>query len=424
MKNIYIMTLAAILCPVFLKAQSNFKPGYIVTLKGDTLQGAIDYREWSRTPKAINFRSTNLNHIALYTPANTLAFGIKGFEYYTRSILPISQDNILLSLLSTGVDTTRITDTVFLKTIHIGGNISLYSYHDDIKERFFIAEKNNQPTELIRHIYLDPQQSSQVVNVDSYKRQLQRLAAIYQPGNTTILEDINGANYTSKELEKIVSKINGSDGKSYPSTTDKEGVQFFGGIGIVSSTINYNGVSDNSTGPQTSSSKAISPKINLGVDLYLNKNIGRWILRTELFFTTDKVSLSYDGKATTPFTKTVKFNHYIATLNPQIVCNIYNTDRTRLYLDAGVAINLSLYQNKEANVTYFQPGNTTVTYPDTFPSVKSAFYTVTTKIGCIINSKFDIYAGYSPSTVLNTEVNSSITLTTYQVGINYRFGKM
>ncbi|HTD41168.1 MAG TPA: hypothetical protein VK671_11145, partial [Mucilaginibacter sp.] len=39
-------------------AQSNYKPGYVVDLKGDTLKGFIDYREWGSNPNAIDFKTT------------------------------------------------------------------------------------------------------------------------------------------------------------------------------------------------------------------------------------------------------------------------------------------------------------------------------------------------------------------------------
>jgi hypothetical protein len=45
MKFFYKVLLAVILLPAFSYAQSNYKPGYVVNLKGDTLRGFIDCRE-------------------------------------------------------------------------------------------------------------------------------------------------------------------------------------------------------------------------------------------------------------------------------------------------------------------------------------------------------------------------------------------
>jgi hypothetical protein len=46
------------LLPFFSLAQTNYKPGYVVTLKGDTLRGFIDYKEWIKNPKYISFKNT------------------------------------------------------------------------------------------------------------------------------------------------------------------------------------------------------------------------------------------------------------------------------------------------------------------------------------------------------------------------------
>jgi len=40
----------AVIAPAVLFAQSNFKSGYIVMPKGDTVKGYIDYREWDNNP--------------------------------------------------------------------------------------------------------------------------------------------------------------------------------------------------------------------------------------------------------------------------------------------------------------------------------------------------------------------------------------
>jgi len=38
-------------------AQSNYKPGYVVDLRNDTLKGFIDYKEWENNPKTFTFKS-------------------------------------------------------------------------------------------------------------------------------------------------------------------------------------------------------------------------------------------------------------------------------------------------------------------------------------------------------------------------------
>ncbi len=52
---------------MFLQAsfcQENYQPGYIVGLKGDTLHGFINYRNWERNPDKISFRKGAVLHPA------------------------------------------------------------------------------------------------------------------------------------------------------------------------------------------------------------------------------------------------------------------------------------------------------------------------------------------------------------------------
>jgi hypothetical protein len=93
MKHFNKLLFAIFLLPLFSNAQSNFRPGYVVTLKGDTLHGFIDYREWDRNPAEVNFKkSLDNSSTETITPKNSAAFSITGFEYYQRFILSVSQD--------------------------------------------------------------------------------------------------------------------------------------------------------------------------------------------------------------------------------------------------------------------------------------------------------------------------------------------
>ncbi|TSD63509.1 hypothetical protein FFF34_018125 [Inquilinus sp. KBS0705] len=83
---------AMLLLPLLSIAQSNFKPGYVVTLKGDTIQGFFDYRGWDSNPRKVKFK-TDLNAaVQELTPANTLYFDINGLEAYQHYEGPITLD--------------------------------------------------------------------------------------------------------------------------------------------------------------------------------------------------------------------------------------------------------------------------------------------------------------------------------------------
>ena len=56
MKHYSSFLLVFFALPLYTVAQSNFQPGLIVNSKGDTIHGAIDFREWENSPKTILFK--------------------------------------------------------------------------------------------------------------------------------------------------------------------------------------------------------------------------------------------------------------------------------------------------------------------------------------------------------------------------------
>ncbi len=51
-------------------AQENLVTGFIVSLKGDTTHGLINYKNWRQNPKTIQFKASNQIESSTYTPQN------------------------------------------------------------------------------------------------------------------------------------------------------------------------------------------------------------------------------------------------------------------------------------------------------------------------------------------------------------------
>jgi len=51
MKYLVRIIILLILIPNLLKAQGDYKPGYIVNLKNETIKGFIYYKDWNNNPK-------------------------------------------------------------------------------------------------------------------------------------------------------------------------------------------------------------------------------------------------------------------------------------------------------------------------------------------------------------------------------------
>jgi len=399
-------------------AQRNLKPGYVVNLKGDTTKGYVDYKEWRLNPNRFDFKA-DLNRAATetYKLSNALAFGFDGFEHYKRYILSISQDKTDLSALSVGIDSSRVIDTAFLKVVSTGKHVTLFSYIDVNKERFFMSEGNAQPAELIYQLYLNPQQTTQMLKLNSYVRQLQRLATVYQPDNTQLMQQVLSAPYAAKNLQKIIAAINGQK----QSASEEQSVRYFAGAGLNISNVNFSGQHVLTS----ASSSGIFPKLGAGIDVFLNRNVKAWVFRTELSFSGSKADMSYDGEANTPYTQHVKFKQYWAALNPQILYNLYNSKKTKVYLGAGLNATFATYADNGSRTDYYIKNSNTLllSRDEPFSNPQEVFFSATTKLGFVLNNKIDLYAGYNLPTSITNYAQYSINLSSFQFGINYLFGK-
>lgn len=176
MKFLYQLAILLIALPLLTKAQSNYKPGYAITAKGDTLRGLIDYQDWEGSPQLFRFKASSTADVQRLSTANTSYVEISQFDAYQKYLVDISTDNTDIQHLETFRDTSFRTDTVFLKIIQKGKNVTLYSFTDHLKTRFLVKKTDSAqpPHELIYRIY---HSDYKTFNDNTYVKQLFDLAA-------------------------------------------------------------------------------------------------------------------------------------------------------------------------------------------------------------------------------------------------------
>ncbi|HEX3386241.1 MAG TPA: hypothetical protein VHS53_13670, partial [Mucilaginibacter sp.] len=190
MKHYYpTLTLILFLLSFGASAQSNYKPGYVIDLKGDTIKGFIDYREWSICPDTIKFKKAATDESSLYGVNEIGYFNVDGVDEYRKFTVTISNSEIDPNKLEYLKDTTLRTATVFLRVLQQGGKVTLYSYTDKLKTRYYIGEGSNvTPKELIYQTYLDPHyddpsnsggRTSRTITENTFRRQLNAVALKY-----------------------------------------------------------------------------------------------------------------------------------------------------------------------------------------------------------------------------------------------------
>ena len=217
------MRFLKLLFPVLLFSLSSsaqgYLPGFIIPNNGDTLKGYIKYVRTENSPRVIRFKADANAKVNKYLVANVRYFSIDiGYPLdFQRYSGPISMDDIKIDNITTLRDTSFRIDTVFLKILRRGKNITLYSYGDALKTRFFVADGQSMPTELIFRIYFKDNElhlshSSNTVNEATYKKQLTALAEKYGKIDDNLRIEIAGASYDDETIEHIADKINGYTG--------------------------------------------------------------------------------------------------------------------------------------------------------------------------------------------------------------------
>jgi hypothetical protein len=418
MKYTFNFFAALVLLPFFSIAQTNFKPGYIVTLKGDTIKGFVDYKDWTRNPKDVNFKSNNATNPQIYNAKDIEAFAVTGVEYYKSYNGKISQNRVDFSNFSIEVDTTYITDAVFLRGLSAGKNVTLLQYSDAIKDRYFIAPKNGQVAELVYRAYLGGDDRVTKVFETKYKQQLHILRTVYRPDDASLINEIQNTNYNQKALLKIVKKLNNGVDELTMVSQSKSGFRFFAGAGINAGTISFK---DNITLLESSNTN-IGPMINVGLDLLFNKNIGKLFLRTELSYTSTKTRLAFgDGLPPSAFSTTniIMFDRQMISLSPQLLYNISNKQNLKFYAGGGLMLTLSLYNNKQAYRDY---NNTKTSSSYNLQSLLPVNVTLVAKTGVTINNKIDIQVAYQPPVAINSATTIYVLKSSsFRAGINYLF---
>jgi hypothetical protein len=415
MHNFYKTLLAIILFPFFSLAQSNYKPGSIVTLKGDTTHGFIDYKEWENNPTSISFKSSMSASAQQYTPNEIGYFQVDQLESYKTYNGRISTDATNLSHLSTGKDTSFKTAAVFLKLEQDGKYIALYSYTDDLKKRYFVIEKtSNEPFELIYRTYNNFDQTYSNVNETKYKGQLIYLSSKYNSNTDDLKTEIENSDY-NQNLVDVVNKINHNTAK--PARAHKKSsFSFYAGLHSGRTSITPPDNDGNFTYRNVSAGSSYLPGALVGINVYTNPDVGKLILRGEVSFLPNSIKTYFNSYYNTASQARSYFtvDQYTLSFTPQVLYNIYNGYSFKFYLEGGVSVNFSKYNNDKIydglyNTNYYA-----------YTPFSTKWISVPLSAGITLERSVGIFATYTPPVVISDGGN--YTYSSIRFGVSYTFG--
>ncbi|WP_345949587.1 hypothetical protein ABDD95_22335 [Mucilaginibacter sp. PAMB04274] len=410
MKRFSLTILILFILTGISQAQSNYKPGYVVKSSGDTLRGYINYREWSSTPRTIEFRNDlNTHNTVRYSAATLQAFEVNGAEKYISYNGLISTDRNVFPDLPTSLDTTTRLDTIFMLVRYQGSLLSLLTHQDDTKLRFFVQENSRKPQELRFHQYYN-NGGSTFRTVNAFYAVLLGLAQQYNSVNQKLVIKISHARFTESELIQILKLISKDDRSSQEGTY---GSRFFAGILLNNIDTRFDG--NNAFSGQ--SSVSYLPRLSAGMDFMPNKNVQRFFLRSELALSYIKPRFEANNTASENYDVKYQFDQLNIALIPQLLFNVYNSDALKIYLNGGVAFNYSIYMNnKSISANPYRPD-----VIDDYYIFHKIWMNFPLEIGTSIHKRFNFFALYSGRTAYTAYTAFSVSSRVLGIGFRYQF---
>lgn len=316
--------------------QNNYRQAYVVTNNGDTLRGSINYKEWTISPKLVEFIPNATNNKIVFKAADLRGFEIIGLEKYLSHLGFISNDKIETTELTHSLDTSKRIDSLFLKVLSVGQNVSLLFNKDKIRSRYFISENGAKPVELGYHQYLNG--DNNIISYTPFRDQLTYLIKKYNPKTAKIDREINRLSYND-DIVKYIRIINNDNSKTAKNSFAS--VRYYIGAGASYNFSTFNGPTKFNYKPDFTS---ISPVINFGIDLIANKHIQKSIFKIE------GSVLSHSPTFTSPFAY-FSSKQIIVGISPQFIYNVYNTDNLKYFIGGGIGIVTTLFTESKLVAT-------------------------------------------------------------------------
>ncbi|MGY0040316.1 hypothetical protein [Pedobacter sp. NJ-S-72] len=226
------------------------------------------------------------------------------------------------------------------------------------------------------------------------------------------------SSYREKELMSAVAVIN----EQQLVKTKHSGVRFFAGAGLNISNAHYKGDTPFAL-PDAKSKVSFMPLITTGIDVLANPAIGKLIYRMELSLLISKNENTVSEVSPSKNSMTHAFNQVTVSFAPQVIYNLYNTERLKFFVGGGVGLNLSGYSNHQKTTLYYGAKNETV-FLDKKIDLEAFNFSLPFTAGLVLNKRVEISAGYSFSSPITNYSLFSINMQRCRIGVNYLFGKL
>lgn len=278
--RLFSLLLFVIFSTHFIRSQENFIPGSIVTLKGDTLFGNVDYQSWVSNPATIRFKSDKDEKVLSYGPKELLSFKVNA-DVYVAAEVRLETSSVRMDELQDGVELHFIKDTVFLQSL-FQGTKSLYLYKGiKGKNQFFIKEDTTYELLLYKKYVAYDLSMRNVRELKKYVGQL----ILYLSDCPSLFNQINQTSYKQTSLVNLFNKYFEKNNQQIDYHKKKETFAVSFGVvgGVAQNTLKFNSLIFAELA-YTNYKPTYSINPGLFIEFSHPRSLGKWSSYNELLY--------------------------------------------------------------------------------------------------------------------------------------------
>jgi len=404
LKRFYFLC-TILLSSLLIFAQSNFLPGSITKSTGEVVNGFIDYKEWSKNPSKISFKTSQEQTATSFSVDDLLGFEVTGKDKYVRA--RIKKDMMPVKNLDLAVipkDSFEI-ETAFVRELFRNDEIGLYIYRD-FKDHFYVSATKDEFVELIYRM-----SNGEEYNI--FRNQL----LIYFPEWRTDAKD-------KRKLERLKYKESDLKGFFYTATgTEIASVEkikpvFFAGTGVAISKLTMSG--DFVVGLMDYET-SFSPVLYVGVDWISKRNRGAFVVRPQLSFYNLNYQGTYIRNHPAGYQEEVKHDLRMNNFSVSLagLYNFWNKPKQKVYAGIELLGNFSNYQANDITRKNLTTGN--ITKDENYLEFESSWFSVNAMAGAIFLKRFDFNASVRLTGGFSTTIGLAAHPALYVMRLGYRF---
>ena len=133
---ILLSGLLSLLAPACAQAQTNFRPGYVLPLAGDTLRGEVDSRDGRTSAQRCRFRTMAQSVVVTYLPAELRGYGLTVDNQHYRAL------------------TVAAAPQPYFLEVLVDGPAALYFLRDAQQREFYYVASPQLPLALLEHAFV------------------------------------------------------------------------------------------------------------------------------------------------------------------------------------------------------------------------------------------------------------------------------